>query len=140
MNGWQAIGAIFLCFAMILLIAGVANGLNTINALDQSMLGQYVSSQLKGTLFWRDSQLYLISSAITFVVGAISVYAGSISKVVADTPSQVDTVRIDLTPPTFTLNESNNVVLNKSKIVCGSCGTLNDIDAVYCKKCGGGLR
>ena len=32
--------------------------------------------------------------------------------------------------------EQNQTKLSSSKIVCGSCSTINDIDAGYCKKCG----
>ena len=37
-------------------------------------------------------------------------------------------------------SEQNQTKLSSSKIMCGSCSTINDIDAVYCKNCARQLR
>jgi len=36
---------------------------------------------------------------------------------------------------TSIINEPNQIYANKSEIKCGKCGTMNDIDANFCKKC-----
>lgn len=152
MKTWTAIGAIFSIIGVVILIAGLAHGLAVVNALNQTGLGQYVGSQLEGTLFWSAFESYLIGSIILFVIGGVGFYAGgSASKInveapsstitsTVETPPQTKTNNVEMFPQTFELNEPSTAVSGKSKILCGNCGAINDMDAVYCKKCGKQLR
>jgi len=38
------------------------------------------------------------------------------------------------------VNEIKQIPINKSIIKCGKCGTFNDVDAVFCKKCANCFR
>lgn len=116
MKTWTAIGAIFSCIGVVLLIAGLARGFAIVNTLDQTGLSQYLG-QLEGALFWSAFEPFLIGSIIMFIIGGVGFYAGGSAS-------------------TIEMNEPNTAVSSESKILCGSCRAINDIDAVYCKKCG----
>jgi len=68
-----------------------------------------------------------------FAIGAFIGIAGLIYSLASGSKRQVT-------------HEVTNLVQNVqagagvSQIICGNCGTMNDIDAVYCKKCGNQLR
>ena len=38
------------------------------------------------------------------------------------------------------VDEPKQIPVDKSIIKCGECGTLNDIDAIFCKKCANRFR
>jgi ribosomal protein L40E len=106
-----------------LLIIGIVQGtnaMNTVNQLYGQFLGDY-ANQLKGTLFWNAAQVYIVSSLVCFAVGGVGVIAGR---------NQTAGGEI------ITLSHPPSMVTNVSQIQCGSCGTMNDLDAIYCKKCG----
>jgi len=146
MKTWTAIGAIFSGIGVVVLIAGLANGLSAINTLNQTGLSQYVGSQIEGTLFWSAFEQFMIVSIIMFVIGGVAFYGGGSKRKInvnttsvtnnVDTPSPAIANKVEMLPPTFEVTELNKAVSNKSKILCGPCGAINEIDAVYCKKCG----
>jgi len=131
MKTWTAIGAIFSFIGVVLLIAGFAVN-PVLNALP------YISGgQLDASLFWSAFAPFLIGSIIMFIMGGVAFYAGgSASTINVETPSPTITSSVEIRPPTFEMKEPNTAVSSKSKILCGSCGAINDIDAFYCKKCG----
>jgi hypothetical protein len=135
MNNWKAVGGIFWCMGIILFIAGCANGFAAANSLDQTILGQYITQQQKGMLFWNAAQIYLISGVLAFVVGSVGLYAGRDSDGVVETPSSPNPIRVDTEAPSVMNNESKKVVYPDPKVICSVCGTVNDSDAVYCKNC-----
>ena len=127
MNSWSAVGAIFLIIGFILLMVGFVQGVNAINAMNQlygQILGEY-ANQLRGTVFWNSAGSYIVGSLVCFVIGGVGLYAGKTQTVAGETA---------------TLSRPTPMVTNVSQIQCGSCGTMNDIDAVFCKKCGNHLR
>ena len=116
--------AIFLCIGTVILIAGFAVN-PVLNGLAQTGGGQ-----LAATVFWMSFEPFLIGSIIMFIIGGVAFYVGE----------RAITVNVEKPPQTFKINEPNTAVSGKSKILCGSCQGVNDIDAVYCKKCGKQLR
>jgi hypothetical protein len=123
LNSSSAVGWIFLIIGFILLVVGFAQGANAIKLTEQ-IFGEY-ASQLRGTVFWNSAGSYIVASLVCFVIGGVGLYAGS-TKIVGG--------------ETATLSRPTPMVANVSQIRCGSCGTMNDIDAVFCKKCGNHLR
>ena len=109
---------------MILLVVGVAQGVNAVNALNQT-LGQYLGeqvNQIAGTIFWNASGSYIVVSLVCFTIGSVGLYLGR------NTQERIGEV-------TFPSSQTSKVN-HASQIQCGSCGTMNDLDAVFCKKCG----
>jgi hypothetical protein len=41
---------------------------------------------------------------------------------------------------TMSVNEPKQTPVSKSEIKCGECGTINDLDAIFCKKCANRFR
>ena len=120
-------GAIFLLIGFILLVVGLVQGANAMNAMSQlygQFLGDY-TNELRSTIFWSVAGNYIIGSLVCFAIGGIGLIAGR--------TKAVDGGTVTLPPPT-------PMMANTSKIQCGSCGSMNDIDAVFCKKCGNNLR
>jgi len=107
-------------------MVGLVQGVNAMNAISQ--FGQYLgdyANQLKIQLFWNVAGSYIIGSLVCFVAGGFGLVAGRTQTVGGETA---------------TLSQPTPMVVNTSQIKCGSCGTMNDIDAVFCKKCGNNLR
>ena len=120
-------GAIFLIIGFILLMVGLFQGVNAMNTISQ-LYGQYLgdyANELRSTIFWSVAGNYIIGSLMCFVVGGVGLVAGRTKTVGGET---------------VTLSQPTPMVANTSQIKCGSCGTMNDIDAVFCKKCGNNLR
>jgi len=116
-------GLIFLGIGIILFIIGLFQGAAAVNAVQQlygSFLGDY-ANQLAGTVFWSAAQVYIVSSLVCFAVGGVGFIAGR---------NQTAGEEI------ISLSHPTSMAVNVSQIQCGSCGTMNDIDAVFCKKCG----
>ncbi len=125
MNNWKAVGCIFLVFGLLCFVVGLIAGNAAANA------NPYIASidpSASQALFMNAFEPYAIISLFMFAIGAVGLYAGRTSQVVSTTD------------PTFEMNTPNTAVSNKSTILCGSCRTVNDIDAVYCKKCGKQFR
>lgn len=124
MNNWSVVGTICFCIAIVLLLAGVGLGFAAMSAITP-LSGLFGSSrdQLNNAAFMAAASPYLIGSAVMFVIGIIGMLVGSAKD--EDTPISKEPLRV-----------SSGV----SQIRCGKCGTLNDLDAIYCKKCGSQLR
>ncbi|NHJ33140.1 MAG: hypothetical protein FK732_09765 [Asgard group archaeon] len=128
MNSWSAIGTIFLVIGLILLMVGFVQGTIAIDAIDQTFgqfLGEY-ADQLRGPVFWEAGGSLIVASLVCFVVGGVGIYAGT------TTEKKNEELSILPTP--------GPKVNYASQIKCGSCGTMNDLDAEFCKKCGNKFR
>jgi len=133
MRTWTAIGAIFFLIALLLLVIGFVQGIRAVQghqATGQSPnTGNSILSQLGETAFWSAGGLFIISSLIFFIIGGVGLYAGR-------EPEQI-TVKVEPDLPTV---QSISNEQGASQIRCGSCGTLNDLDAFFCKRCGKRFR
>ncbi len=122
MNNWAAVGGICFCVAVVLLLAGVGLGFSAISAIEQNPLSGYLGSygsQIKNQVFISASTPYFVGSGVMFVIGIAGMFVGSAKT------EQVSAVSKEPLPE----------AVGVSHITCGRCGTLNDLDAVYCKKC-----
>ena len=72
----------------------------------------------------------MIGAIVFFIIGGVGLIAGGSS----------NKTNIETTTPNVSFEMNSPNVSGKSTIVCGSCGTPNDIDAIYCKKCGQTFR
>jgi len=76
-----------------------------------------------------------------FIIGGVGFIAsGSGNTPNVETPSPTHQNTVEVLPPTLEINRQNTVASSKSTILCGSCNAVNDIDAVFCKKCGKQFR
>ena len=140
MNTLKAVGYIFTTFGFLLLLAGFIFGVNAYTAVSSFLInsyGQYTNSMIQ-TLFWASATPYFIGSVPMFIIGIVGFYAGrDMEKIVDKLPSQKNPIRVELQSPSMNaMYRTNGAASGKSKIVCGSCGVTNDLDAVFCKKCG----
>jgi hypothetical protein len=124
-NNWSVVGTICFSIAFVLLFAGIGLGFAAMSAINP-LSGLFGSSgdQLKNAAFMAAATPYFVGSAIMFVIGIVGMVVGS-AKDEEDTPISKEPLRVGP---------------GVSQIRCGKCGTLNDLDAVYCKKCGSQLR
>ena len=113
MNGWKALGYVFTVFGIVFLIVAVIVGLPVLSSIN--FLVQY-SSEAFLSLFIAAILPYVIIASFMFVIAAGGFYAGRTRRTV------------------YAKGRSY------SRIRCGECGAMNDIDAVFCKRCGEHFR
>jgi len=136
MKTWSVIGAIFAIVGAIILIFGVAKIVEIYNIYNQYGVSQFFGSSFQNTVIWTAFEPYLIGAIVFFVIGGIGFFAGSGQKTNNDAKELDNQVGFPEPNVYSQVNFSNSSISYKSTIICGSCGTLNDLDAVFCKKCG----
>jgi uncharacterized membrane protein len=128
-KNWIVLGEISSLIGIVLLIMGIVKGLMAANSELSQLLGQLLGSQVESKIFWSAFEPFLIGSIILFIIGGVGLMAGSSANNISlATPS----------PNLATIDP--NTISSNSKIICGACGVINEIDALYCKKCGKQLR
>jgi len=133
MRVWTAIGIIFTFIGFIILVLGISQIVLVYNTYNQlGGMGQYLGSVM-GTVVWAAFGPYFVSALAFFVIGGVGFIAGRGSK--ADvTVSVMNETKMPAS--NFSYETKHPCTFqSKSTISCGNCGTINDIDAVYCKKC-----
>ena len=113
-----------LLLGLILLIIVFVQGANAMEAM-QTLYEQFFgedADQPRSTLFWSASGSYIVTSLVCCVVGAVGIHTGM------NVEKKKGAVSIPSVP--------TPKVSNASQIRCGSCGTMNDLDALFCKNCG----
>jgi ribosomal protein L40E len=113
MNAWKALGYVFTVFGIVFLTVAVIVALPVLSSIN--FLGQY-STEAFLSRFIAAILPYVIAASIMFVIAAGGFYAGRPRRTV------------------YTRGR------NYSRIRCGECGAMNDIDAVFCKRCGNHFR
>ena len=143
MKAYTFIGAIFTALGLCVLIVGLIAIAEAYSLF--SAFGVNHSSYLTTALFTAFSP-YLAVCIVFFVIGGIGFWAGSSKE-----PDVTVAVRNETTPSysmdapshinvSYGTDNSLSFSSNKSVILCGSCGASNDVDAVFCKKCGNRFR
>lgn len=140
MKTMKVICVIFLIIGLVVLGAGLSHSAYVVNTYNQVGLGQILGTQLIETLFWNTFEPYLIGSIIMFIIGGIGIIAVESESTPNIKTSSTYENTVKVAPPTLEINQQKTVVSSKSTILCGSCNAINDIDAVFCKKCGTQFR
>lgn len=137
MKTWSAIGAIFTFIGVIVLIFGVVKIAEIQNIYNQMGVGSFLGSSYVNTLIWTAFEPYMIGAIVFFIIGGVGFIAGSSQKT-NNNAIELTNQSASTTPTnaSFSINAPNKSVSGKSTIICGSCGTVNDLDAIFCKKCG----
>ena len=113
MNAWKVLGYVFTVFGILSLTVAVIAGLPVLSSIN--FLGQY-STEAFLSLFIAAILPYVIVASIMFVIAAGGFYAGRPCRTV------------------YTRGRSY------SRIRCGECGVMNDLDAGFCKRYGNHFR
>jgi hypothetical protein len=119
-KSWTIAAIIFVLIGVLFLSIGLIKGNDAMDIVGQGY--DSLSAQLRSSLFWQASQYWLVASVVCFIVGGVGLY---VVDPLGDIP--------DLTqPPPQPVQNGAGF----SQIRCGACSTMNDIDAIFCKKCG----
>ncbi len=113
MNAWKAIGYAFTIVGILFLIVAVIAVLPVLSSIN--FLAQF-SAESFLSLFIAAALPYIILASIMFVIAAGGFYAGRTRRFV------------------YAKGRSS------SRIRCGTCGSINDMDADFCKRCGTQFR
>ena len=113
MNAWKALGYVFTIFGILFLIVTVIAVLPVLSSIN--FLAEF-SAETFLSLFISAALPYVILASIMFVIAAGGFYAGRTRRVI------------------YAKSRSS------SRIRCGACGSMNDIDADFCKRCGTQFR
>ncbi len=114
MNGWKALGYVFTMLGIVFLVIAVAAELPVLSSIN---ILQQFSSETFLSVFIAAIMPYLIIAFMMFVIAAGGFYAGRTRHVV------------------YARGRGGY-----SRIRCGGCGAINDLDAEFCKKCGQHFR
>ncbi len=110
MNGWKALGYVFTMLGIVFLVIAVAVELPVLSSIN---ILQQFSSETFLSVFIAAILPYVIIASIMFVMAAGGFYAGRTHRVA------------------YSRGRGGN-----SRIRCGGCGAMNDLDAEFCKRCG----
>lgn len=135
---YELIGLFFVCIGAIVVCLGLVQVYAAYNLYSNSGISQLFGSAYLNTAMWKAFEPYLLPSILCFALGGVGLAIVS-SKKEEQTKIVLKPVKDPIVDALFE-RQANAPANGESRIICGKCGAMNEMDATFCKRCGLTLR